>query len=81
MKNKPMFRLGIGASFLSALFLLTFLVCGALRPEAQDGNDINTYRLSLAEDSTFSLLLFWNGSLYGLIAIAVVMSTSDLVCQ
>jgi hypothetical protein len=79
MKNNSTFRLGSIASFLSALFILTYLLGGALRPEAQNGSDINAYLLSLAENSTFSLLLFWSGSLYSLFAIAVVMSTSDLV--
>lgn len=79
MKNDSMFKLGSVASFLSALFLLTYLLGGALRPEAQNGNDINAYLLSLAENSTLTLILFWSGVLYGLFAIAVVMSTSDLV--
>lgn len=79
MKNDSMFKLGSVASFLSALFLLTYLLGGALRPEAQNGNDINAYLLSLAENSTLTMILFWSGVLYGLFAIAVVMSTSDLV--
>ena len=79
MKNDSMFKLGSVASFLSALFLLTYLLGGALRPEAQNGSDINAYLLSLAENSTLTLILFWSGVLYGLFAIAVVMSTSDLV--
>jgi hypothetical protein len=79
MKNNSMFKLGSVASFLSALFLLTYLIGGALRPEAQNSADINAYLLSLAENSTFTLILFWSGAFYGLFAIAVVMATSDLV--
>lgn len=79
MKNTSVIRLGSVASFLSALFLLTYLIGGALRPEAQNGSDINAYLLSLAENSNLSRLLFWSGSLYGLFAIAVVLSTSELV--
>ena len=79
MKDNSMFKLGSTASFLSALFLLTYLIGGALRPEAQNSSDINAYLLSLAENSSLTLLLFWSGVLYGLFAIAVVMATSDLV--
>ena len=79
MKNNSMFKLGSLASFLSALFLLAYLIGGALRPEAQNSADINAYLLSLADNSTFTMLLFWSGAFYGLFAIAVVMSTSDLV--
>jgi hypothetical protein len=79
MKSDSMFKLGSVASFLTALFLLTYLLGGALRPAAQNGSDINAYLLSLAENSTLTMILFWSGVLYGLFAIAVVMSTSDLV--
>ena len=79
MKNNSVFKLGSVASFLSAIFLLTYLIGGALRPEAQNSADITAYLLSLAENSTFSHLLYWSGAFYGLFAIAVVISTSDLV--
>jgi hypothetical protein len=79
MNNNSMFKLGSTASFLSALFLLMYLIGGALRPEAQNSTDINAYLLSLAESSTLTMLLFWSGAFYGIVAIAVVMSTSDLV--
>lgn len=58
MKNDSMFKLGSVASFQSALFLLTYLLGGALRPEAQNGSDINAYLLSLAENSTLTMILF-----------------------
>ena len=79
MKDESTLRWGSTASFLSALFLLTYLIGGALRPEAQNGSDISAYLLSLAEEPTMSLLLFWSGALYGVFAIAVVFATGNLV--
>jgi hypothetical protein len=79
MENKSTLRFGSTAAFLAALSMGAFLAGGILRPEAQNGSDVNTYLFSLAQNAMFSKLLFWGGALYGVFAIAVVITTSDLV--
>jgi hypothetical protein len=79
MENKSTLKFGSISAFLAALSLAAFLAGGIVRPEAQNGSDVNAYLVSLAHNATYSRLLFWGGALYGVFAIAVVITTSDLV--